>query len=95
LKWVVAGNGPELRSEADMRAIIEWIDRAVDAWLLNPDGFEGMMLQSLRDGLFMVESVENSEPRWRLTDYGRARVDSMPHDFERLTKNGISGVSDE
>jgi hypothetical protein len=84
LKWVVTGNGPALRPEADMRAISEWIDRAVDAWLLDPESFEGSMLQAMFDGAFTIASIANGEPRFALTDYGRALGDSMPHDLRRL-----------
>jgi hypothetical protein len=85
LKWVVTGNGPAPRPEADMRAIIDWIDRAVDASLLHPNGFEGSMLQALFDGVFTITTVRNGEPDFQLTEYGRSRVDSMPHDLKRLT----------
>lgn len=88
LKWVVTGNGPAPRSEADMRAVIDWIDRAVDAWLLDPGGFEGSILQAMFDGLFTIGAI-GDEPTFELTEYGRARVDSMPHDLQRLTPEGI------
>ena len=89
LKWVVTGDGPTLRTESEMRAIIEWIDRAVDAWLLDPRGFEASMLEALRDRLFTIASIRNGEPQFVLTDYGRARVDTMPHDLMRITDDGI------
>lgn len=89
LKWVVVGHGPEPRSEADMRAIVDWIDRAVDAWLLNPDGFEGSMLHALFEGVFTIAAMHGDSPQFQLTDYGRARVDSMPHDMDRLSDEGI------
>lgn len=89
LKWVVVGSGPAPRSEAEMRAIIAWIDRAVDAMLLDPDGFEGSMLRGLEDDLFTIPSVEDGEPTFSLTEKGRVQVDTMPHDPSRLTSAGI------
>lgn len=93
LTWIVTGSGSDPRPEAEMRAIIDWIDGAVDAWLLDPGG-EGAMLQALLDGLFTIASIDGGEPTFQLTDYGRARVDSMPHDVERFTRHGISGIGD-
>lgn len=89
LVWVVTGSGQAPRPESEMRAIVEWIDRAVDAMLLNPDCFEAQMLQAMLDKMFTIESIAGGEPKFALTDYGRARVDSMPHDTNRITKDGI------
>jgi hypothetical protein len=89
LKWIVTGDGPALRSEADMRAIIDWIDHAVDEWLLDPDSFEGAMLLAMFDEVFTIASVHNGAAAFQLTEYGRARVDSMPNDLRRLTPDGI------
>lgn len=89
LMWITLGSGPAPRPEADMRVIIEWIDRAVDAWWRDTHGFEGTMLQAIVDGWFTIASMTDGEPRFVLTDDGRARVDSMPHDIQRLTENGI------
>jgi len=89
LKWVVVGPASEPRSEADMRAIVEWIDRAVDSWLLDPNSFEGRMLDALLEGILSVAAVRDGELRFQLTEKGRAYVDSMPHDPRRLSTNGI------
>lgn len=90
LKWVVVGPGPAPRSEADMRAIVDWIDRAVEAWRVDPDGFDGAMLQAMFDGLFTVAAIrDDGALDFQLTADGRARVDSMPHDLSRLTRDGI------
>jgi hypothetical protein len=92
LKWVVVGNGPTPRPELEMRAIVEWIDRAVDAMLLNPDSFEGQMLRALLSNMFTIESFDGNEPNFALTDYGRARVDSMPHNPSQITDSGVRGA---
>lgn len=92
LAFVVAGKGPEIRPVADMRAINIWIEQAVDASLLDRNGFEASMLQALEEGTFEILAIgDDGEPRFSLTDYGRARVDSMPHNSERLTPHGVSG----
>ena len=75
-----------------MRAIIEWIDRAVDATFIAPEGFEATMLQAMCDGMFTVGSVRDGELGFTLTAYGRAHTDSMPHDVNRLTKDGVKGA---
>lgn len=90
LKWVVVGSGPQPRDEADMRAIIEWIDQAVDAMLIDPDCRDAAMLGALREGLFTITSIDGRGPVFQLTDYGRARVDSMPHDPQWLSRDGVS-----
>jgi hypothetical protein len=89
LRRVVTGEGPSPRPEPEMRAIVEWIDKAVDAMLLDPDCFEGQMLRAMLDKMFTIESIEGGEPKFVLTEYGRAHVDSMPHDTSRITKDGI------
>jgi hypothetical protein len=89
LRRVVTGDGPSPRPDPEMRAIVEWIDSAVDAMLLDPDCFEGQMLRAMLDKMFTIESIEGGEPKFGLTDYGRARVDSMPHATTRITRDGI------
>ena len=89
LKWMVTGSGPEIRSEADMRAILNWIDKAIDALPVGDQtewSFDASMLASVMGGdMEIVGAQAAGEVLFKVTAQGEQTATSaLMNDPEML-----------